>query len=357
MEGWSFQPDAFMRIPEIQTALLVRFRHPGYWAAALGLLLMPLSALLVMPSTPSRMGAVAKCLAIVVLWAPGLVLCPAPWQWTGDDRALAGWFRGLLQALLFSVLLAALMVAPYHLLLHFAGDLKQGGVSYLTGMWTGLSFSVFILLGPVGAGVARMEKLAQEARAAKARAREAQWMSHRGAFSPRLLFSNLDHLADLAPADSRGTEQGLVDLAALYRQWLVEAEKPLVPMAAERALCEQYLALERRRWGENLKARWHIDPELDGRLVPSLLLLPLLECIMAPGSEGGPLKLDFRTRSASTGVLLLVGVQGNTPPPAEEILRGMKQRIRTVTDRDGEALLEVVEGGWEVVINIPELRP
>lgn len=343
-----------MRLPELRTALLARSRHPAYWIGALAVFMAPLSAVLATPSSSSKVVLFGKGIALMAGWIPGLILCPLPWQWTGDDRPLAGWIRGLAQMAAFSLLMAALLMVPYHFLLRIPDPQKTSLPSYLLGLWVGLSFTVFLLEGTVGLVVARLEQLAQEARRAKTRAQEAQWMSHRGAFSPRLLFSNLDHLADLAPLNQRRTEQGLVDLAALYRQWLLEAEKPLVPLASERILCEQYLALEHPRWGQALKVRWHLDPDLEDSLVPSLLFLPLLESILGRGPEAGSLALDFRPLSLPRGLQLVLDVAGPCETPPEEILRTLRQRIRTVTGEGGEVALKAGEGGWSLTIHLPD---
>jgi hypothetical protein len=220
----------------------------------------------------------------------------------------------------------------------------------------GFSMPFVLFLGPAGWVVARAERLAGETLEAQARARETQWMSHRGAFSPRLLFSNLSHLATLAGKDSRSAEQGLVDLAALYRRWLMEAELPLVPLATDRSLTEQYLALERQRWGDRLRLRWHLDPDQDCFQVPPLFLQPLLECALAADALD-LLEVDLHEGLLAPGLLeLRLRVQGPVAPPADGLLQSLRQRLQSTLGRDADASLIPSSGGWEASLRLPTLK-
>ena len=222
-----------MRLSVTTTALKARAQHPGWWSAALAMALFPLLFMFLAPGPHSFRGFLALGLiALVAVF--GLFLSPIPWQWTADDRPLASWWRGFLQAL-FLALVLDLLASPVGWIAG-KGSLDE---TFRQGEFLGLAFLFLVLLGPAGIIAARAEHLALEAREAQAKARDTQWMSHRGAFSPRLLFNSLNHLASLAGKDSPSAEQGLVDLAALYRRWLLEAELPLVPLSTDRSLTEQ----------------------------------------------------------------------------------------------------------------------
>lgn len=281
----------------------------------------------------------------------GLFLCPVPWQWSSDDRLTAGVWRGLLQVLAFALMMGALL-SP----IGWFADRATPSESYRLGEILGLSLPFLLLLGPAGWIVARAERLAQETREAQAKASQSLWMSHRGAFSPRLLFSNLNQLALIAGEDARSAEQGLVDLAALYRRWLVEAELPLVPLSTERSLTEQYLALERKRWGGRLNLRWRLAPERDAFQVPPLLLQPLLETALEhpPATR---LDIDLEEQPLPGCLGLRLRVQGPASSPEEARLHPIRRRLQALLGREAELSLAPFPGGWEASLRLPSIPP
>ncbi len=336
-----------MRRPAIQNALVIRLRHPGWWSAAVALTMFPCLFTLLVPSPHTPRLYLSFGLLIPVL-SLGIFLCPVPWQWSSDDRPLAAWWRGLLQLLVFALLLGSCL-SP----MGWVAGKASAGESFRLGMIMGLSIPFLLLLGPAGWIVARAERLAQETREAQAKARECQWMSHRGAISPRLLFSNLNHLATLAEENTRSAEQGLVDLAALYRRWLVEAELPLVPLSLDRSLTEQYLSLERSRWGSRLTLRWQFSPDLDGIQVPPLFLQPLLEAILDWRPEGN-LDVDLRESWHAQGFLeVLLSVQGPVVCPDEAQLQPLRQRLQSTLGREADVTTAPYPGGWQAALRLP----
>lgn len=336
-----------MRLPAIRSTLKARLRHPGWWSMAIVLGAFP-GLFMVLAPGPHALRFYLSLLWLVPVLHAGLFLCPAPWQWSGDDHLTAGGWRGFLQVLVFALAMGTLL-APMGWLANRATPKE----SFHLGAILGLSLPFLVLMGPAGWVVARAERLAQEARDAQAKARDSLWMSHRGAFSPRLLFSNLNQLASVAGEDARSAEQGLLDLAALYRRWLLEAELPLVPLATERSLTEQYLALERKRWGERLSLRWRLAPDQDAFLIPPLLLQPLLETVLEHLSEA-PLEIELEEQALPRGFLgLRLQVQGPAPSLNEIQLHPIRRRLLTLLGREAELVLTPLSGGWEARLRLP----
>ncbi len=336
-----------MRFRELQHSFLGRVRNPAYWVVLLSLGALAVSFItMVIPDHGLRI--LLRLLVFVVLWLPATLLSPAPWQWTGDDRSLAPWGRGLLQSCGY-ILLVAVCHGLLVLLLH-----GQGNVAFVLGLITGLAVVALFFLVPMGVLIARGERLSLEAREAQVRARQAQWMGHRGAFSPRLLFGNLDHLAGLAHGDPRGTEQGLVDLAALYRQWLMEAEKPVITLGAELRMAEQYLALERKRWKECLQIRTHFDLEQEAQAVPPLLLLSFLEQALTGSPTESVVEMEIQVSGTSSWLEIRMEARGPIPAPSLETLAQSRRRIQAALNREGSAILVPSEAGWTLTLRIPK---
>ncbi|WLT30048.1 histidine kinase [Geothrix sp. PMB-07] len=338
-----------MRLPAVRSALHARLRHPGWWSMAIVLSTFPCLFMVLAPGPHTGRFYLGALWTIPVLNV-GLFLSPLPWQWSADERLMTGWGRGLLQVLVFALAMGALL-APMGWFTNHATPKE----SFSLGAILGLSLPFLLLLGPAGWIIARAERLAREARDAQAKARESLWMSHRGAFSPRLLFSNLNQLALTAGQDTRSAEQGLLDLAALYRRWLMEAELPLIPLATERSLTEQYLALERKRWGDSLNLRWRLAPDLDAFLVPPLLLQPLLESALEHPTETR-LDMDLEEQSLPPGQLSLrLQVRGPAPMPSDAQLHPIRRRLQALLGREAQLSLVSVQGGWDIQLQLPAM--
>ncbi|MCE1228886.1 MAG: histidine kinase [Firmicutes bacterium] len=336
-----------MRLAHALTAIRDRLHRPVYWLVVLGFPALFLAGFLMIPRLATWRGLV-QAMGLLLFWAGVSFAAPLPWQWSGDDRPLAGWVRGGLQALAY-LLFAGGCTAIF---LTATGKTREHPVAF----WAGLSMSMsFVLAFPLlGIGIvgSRLERAEREAEEARLRAQEVEWMGHRGAFSPHLLFRNLHHLAGTASRDALGTEQGMLDLATLYRRWLMAAEQPLVPFSAERALAEQYLALEKHRWGANLRVRWVLEPDLDDSPLPSLILLPFLEALLGEGHEG-PLVLEFQMRREEKGRLLAIRVEGAAPPPEEAMLAQIRHRLQTAIPGESEVATIQNSQGWSLHIQLP----
>ena len=333
-------------------ACRARLRKSAHWLLVLAFPAL-MAPILFFSLRQVTLRGILQFLSLQVIWTLGIFLAALPWQWHSQGRPLMAWMRGILQSLILVVGLAALAG-----LLLAALSSKGGAFSARwVGFGAGLMVPFLMLLIPIGLVGSRIERMDAEAQAARAKAREAQWMSHRGAFSPHLLFRNLNHLADMAPGESRLAERGLLDLAALYRQWLIEAEKPLIPFSAEREITESYLALERRQWGERLRTRWILDPSLEGRLVPPLLFLPLLESVLSESQGGNALTLEFRATPDGADLVLELQARGIASLPSEQPLAQIRQRLRAVFDHGSDVTVEARPVGWDARFRVPSLSP
>lgn len=295
-------------------------------------------------------------LGMVVLAGVGLwvaMLAPVAWQWTGDERSDAGLLRGALQSLILTMLGSGLLA-----MILVAVRLKGGGALHLARLLRSASPGIAVLfcLQMLGYSIARWERLAEDTKRSMARARELQWMSHRGTFSPALLFNNLEHLSGQVLEDPRGTEHALLDLADLYRKWLMEAEQPLIPWGRERAITEQFLALEGRRCGGRMKVRWRLEPDLEPRMVPPLILIPFLEAILGANAGGAvSLEISAAVREALLEILIQVEPAGSDFPGA--LLAQTRLRIQTALGTRGGVFRDDMAAGSAIRLRFPSPEP
>lgn len=341
-----------MRFKDIQQATWARVKNPGYWVGIIGLSLFPgwikagtdfqtwTRLFLAQPE-------LFKLLYVFAISLPIVFFSPAPWQWTGDDRYRAPWGRALLQVLAYAMVVGVIFSLSFLAI----GGWKAGRKA-LKVVHKG-SVGCLVLAMPLGFLVARFERASREARAAREQARLAQRMSARGSFSPRLLFGNLDHLANHAVQDPRAAEKGLERLASLYRQWLIEAEKPLVELGNEWDMAEQYLVLEKARWEGRIEIKTQFDMELEGERVPPLVLVGLLEQILGGSAQEGTATLEVHVQ-AQEGLQFRLIAEG-LPEPSVQALDACRTQIRSAFEREGLVELCATAAGWELKVEMPSL--
>ncbi len=111
----------------------------------------------------------------------------------------------------------------------------------------------------------------------RAIAREAQLHALRGQVNPHFLFNSFNSLRALIALDPARAADALTQLSGLLRYSLTSAERLVVPIAEELQIVQRYLELEKLRLGDRLTIATEIPPQLDGAVVPPMLLQGLVE--------------------------------------------------------------------------------
>ena len=131
-------------------------------------------------------------------------------------------------------------------------------------------------------------------------ARDAELRLLRTQIDPHFLFNSLNSISALTAIDPSQAREMTIDLAQFFRRTLALSERESVPLADELALCRHYVAIEQRRFGAKLRARWDIDPAAGPCLLPPMALQPLLENALKHGirglDEGGTVEVAARAR-------------------------------------------------------------
>ncbi len=101
---------------------------------------------------------------------------------------------------------------------------------------------------------------------------------------PHFLFNSMNSIAALTRSDAERAELAVQDLSDLFRVSLRNALNR-VTLEEEINVAQRYLRLESLRLGERLQVEWYIERLPRKRLVPSLILQPLLENAVYHGIE------------------------------------------------------------------------
>ncbi|HED19110.1 MAG TPA: sensor histidine kinase [Gammaproteobacteria bacterium] len=104
---------------------------------------------------------------------------------------------------------------------------------------------------------------------------------------PHFLFNSMNSIASLTRSDPVRAEQAVQDLADLFRISLHDAAER-VTLEDELDVAQGYLRMEALRLGDRLQVEWDIERLPRKRLIPSLILQPLLENAVYHGIEPLP---------------------------------------------------------------------
>jgi two-component system sensor histidine kinase AlgZ len=138
---------------------------------------------------------------------------------------------------------------------------------------------------------------AAEVRGVEARvlAREAELRALRAQIDPHFLFNSLNSIATLTGEDATAARRMCLLLAGFLRRSLQLGGRDRVTLGEELDLVEEYLAIEKVRFGARLEVSREVDPGCRDALIPPLLLQPLVENAVRHGIaqrvEGGTLGL------------------------------------------------------------------
>lgn len=305
-----------------------------------------------------------------VLLLAHLALAPVPWQWTGDDRPMAGLGRGFLQALAFNLAWLGVVLAILHLtggdgprgmrppadLPPLPGGLPGGPPHLRPGGFHGPQAGLLLINTGFGVvfGWVFAQKEATEARERSMAGllRQSRGRALQNQLEPHVLFNALNGLAELVHEDPVAAEEMIARLADLYRTLTRYGDSDLVPLMKERLLVESYLAMEDMRLGDRLQVAWDWPAWADAVVMPPLFLQPLVENAIkhgiSPAGSGGALRIACG-RDGEAFVLSVANTGQPLPGKARTGvgLDNLKARLELWTEAAGSFTL-AQEGEWAV---------
>jgi hypothetical protein len=155
-------------------------------------------------------------------------------------------------------------------------------------------------------------------------ARDAELQMLRTQINPHFLFNSLNSISALTGFDPAAAREMTIDLAQFFRRTLALAERERITLAEEVALCEHFLAIEKRRFGAKLQADLRIARAAADCLLPPMTLQPLLENAIKHGIRqvegGGTIAVDARVEG---DVLHVVVANPVSPDDAAAVGHGV----------------------------------
>jgi hypothetical protein len=324
-------------------------------------------------------GAMLAVLLRVIVqmpWVEALVFC-VPMGLIAAPVSLSAWYlcramplaRSTALRIGITALGAALVTASlwtglgrlwWQLLDRTGFDMPQSLVVPMTLLW-GLGALGYLLVVTVHYVLqASEEQVAAERRALEWQVarRDAELRALRAQIDPHFLFNSLNSVVGLMSSDVGQARSMCLRLAEFLRDSLTLGREARIPLAREVALAEQYLGVERVRFGARLAVRTEVAAGAGAVPVPPLILQPLVENAVRHGVatllEGGEVTID--ARRAGTRVFVVVA----NPFDADERRSGtgfgvdiVRRRLAAAFGEAASISAEAGGGRYRVSVTMP----
>jgi len=190
-------------------------------------------------------------------------------------------------------------------------------------------------------------------------AREAELKALKAQIQPHFLFNSLHSISALTARDPAAARDMAVRLADFMRTIIAVAEKTSIPLRQELSLAENYLAIEKVRFGDRLRTEVDVPEELRALQVLPLTLQPLVENAVKHGvgglTEGGTVSVRARRRAG----LLEITVTNPFDPDRERAhgtgsgLDIVRRRLAAAYGREGALAATTAAGVHAATITMP----
>jgi two-component system LytT family sensor kinase len=199
-----------------------------------------------------------------------------------------------------------------------------------------------------------------------ARLTEARLAALTNQINPHFLFNTLNSIATLIRIDPESARKMIYRLSKILRRLLRKTEN-YAPLREEISFIDDYLAIEMVRFGEKLRFQKEIGPNTLDRLVPSMILQPIIENSIKHGLsskvEGGVVRL----RTWLDGARLHISIEDDGVGIAESKLgtlfesgigvSNVNERLRVLFGAGYRMAIDSKPGeGTLTLIEIPELE-
>lgn len=199
-----------------------------------------------------------------------------------------------------------------------------------------------------------------------ARLTEARLAALTNQINPHFLFNTLNSIATLIRINPDNARNMIYRLSKILRRLLRKTEN-YSPLREEIAFIDDYLAIEIVRFGEKLKFEKNIEPATLSRLVPSMILQPIIENSIRHGLankvEGGTVRLRTWLEGTRLNILIEDDGVGIDEEKLEALFESgigvsnVNERLRVLFGAGYRIAVDSKPGrGTKTRIEIPELE-
>ncbi len=196
---------------------------------------------------------------------------------------------------------------------------------------------------------------------------EARLQALTSQINPHFLFNTLNTVSSLVRIDPEKARVVVQKLSSILRR-LLRKHDNFSPLREELEFIDDYLSIEMVRFGDSLKFVKDVDPRTLDRLVPSMLLQPLVENSLRHGLaskiDGGTIRIRSELRDGRLRLVVEddgVGIPESTMAKLFEQgigISNVNERLKVVFGNDYRMWIDSQPGkGTRTEIEIPDLHP
>ena len=188
--------------------------------------------------------------------------------------------------------------------------------------------------------------------------RDAELRSLRAQVDPHFLFNSLNSIVGLMASDQDQARVMCLRLAEFLRDTLTLGGESRITLGREVALAEQYLAVERVRFGDRLTVATRMDPDVVAVAVPPLILQPLVENAVRHGVatllDGGAVRIEV----SLAGPKALIVVSNPYDPDVRRKGTGLgmdivRRRLNATFGDRAAMAVEAQDAQYRVALTVP----
>ncbi|HUQ98061.1 MAG TPA: histidine kinase [Gemmatimonadaceae bacterium] len=218
-----------------------------------------------------------------------------------------------------------------------------------------------LLLYVIVVGIAYSVERRERAAYAAAEASRAQLAALRAQLHPHFLFNALHTVVQLIPLDPVRAAEAAELVASLLRRTL-EDDRDEVTLDDEWTFVSRYLEVEHIRFGDRLRVRAELDPDLLDERVPSFALQTLVENAVRHGAANRVAPTDIVVTAALTDSNLTLSVWNTGGPSLPHQgengvgtgLSRLRQRLAFLYGDSARLTCGArADGGFEAVLVVP----
>ncbi|MFY0408788.1 sensor histidine kinase [Solicola sp. PLA-1-18] len=201
---------------------------------------------------------------------------------------------------------------------------------------------------------------------------EAELRALRAQISPHFVYNSLGAIASFVRTDPERARELLLEFADFTR-YSFRRHGDFTTLAEELRSIERYLVLEKARFGDRLRVRITVAPEVLSVTVPFLSIQPLVENAVRHGLERKPGEGTISVAAEDAGHECVITIEddgvGEDPERVRAALAGdgagdsvglgnVDERMRTVYGDEYGIVIETAPGaGTRVVVRVPKFAP
>lgn len=205
----------------------------------------------------------------------------------------------------------------------------------------------------------RTKESEHDAYEARILAQNAELKALRMQIDPHFLFNSLNSISALTATNAELARRMTTTLADFFRKSLSYGAKETITLKEELSLLEDYLEIEKIRFGKRLSVEQHLEPDTLSVQLPPLILQPLLENAIKHGISnslnGGTVTIASQKKHERLFITVENPMEEEIPMTkgagmGQEIVR---KRLQTIYGSNSGVQSSSASGRYSVIIFFP----